>query len=118
MSELYKETRKRLQRGNKEILTDKDIIELLATEIKQYREKIKRLTYIAENKKELDKELEISINNEDYLIKYNKDTDAVILNACLTRLVNEKTLKAVHKDNEFKIYNLTRLNNIIDYDIE
>lgn len=59
-------------------------------------------------KKIFDKQLEIKINDEDYIIKYNKDTDAIILNAYLIKLVKEQNINRIYKYNEFKIINRTR----------
>lgn len=56
----------------------------------------------------LDKEFEITINNEDYLIKYKNNTDTVILSTYLTKVVNEKDKVMICKDNQFKIINKTR----------
>lgn len=63
----------------------------------------------------LDKEFEITINNEDYLIKYNSNTNAVVLNTYLTKIVNENKTFKVCKYKEFKIINKTRFKEYGDY---
>lgn len=63
----------------------------------------------------LDKEFEITINNEDYLIKYNSNTNAIELNTYLTKIVNENKIFKIDKYNEFKIINKTRLRKYGDY---
>lgn len=58
--------------------------------------------------KDLDKQFEITIDNEEYLIKYNKDVEVTELNAYIIKLVNEPETNIIYKDNEFKIINKTR----------
>lgn len=55
--------------------------------------------------KMLDKRFEMTINNEEYLIEYNsnKEINTIQLNAWLVKLINEKDMYKVVKDNEFKI---------------
>ncbi len=109
--ESYLKIRKRIERvkHNKQ-LSDMDIILGLEEEIRYYRNRIDKLTKKIEYKKdlELNKQMEIKINEEDYLIKYNKDTNVVELNTYLIKLINEKDNIMICKDKEFKIINKTR----------
>lgn len=63
-----------------------------------------------DNSKVLDKQFEITINDEEYLIEYNssKEINTIQLNAWLLKLINEKNMYKAVKDNEFKITNKTR----------
>ena len=70
------------------------------------------------NSKLLDKQFEITINDEEYIIKYNSNTDTIILNTYLTKLINEQDKKAIYKDKEFKIINKTRFNKILTLENE
>lgn len=109
-NELFEQARKRVQKKIKgKCVRNKDVIVDQEKEIIHYREQIKKLMNILEDKKELDKEFEITINNEEYVIKYNRDTDIVMLNTYITKLVNESEVFKVHKLNEFKIINKTRV---------
>lgn len=109
--ETYLKIRKRIEsvKHNKQ-LSDMDIILGLEEEIKYYRNRIDKLTEKIKNKKdlELNKQFEIKINKEDYLVKYNKDTNVVELNTYLIKLINEKDKIMICKDKEFKIINKTR----------
>lgn len=64
----------------------------------------------AKQRKIFDKEFEITINDEEYLIEYNnnKEIDTIMLNASLTKLVNEHDKIGISKDDEFRIINKTR----------
>lgn len=63
-----------------------------------------------DNSKVLNKQFEITINNEKYLIKHNSNIEInlIELNAYLTKLVNEKDKISILKDNQFRIINITR----------
>nr|DAQ61969.1 MAG TPA: hypothetical protein [Caudoviricetes sp.] len=52
--------------------------------------------------------VEIRIKNEDYIIKYNKDIDTVLLSVYFIKLVNDKEAIIIDKKNEFNITNITR----------
>lgn len=66
-TELYEKARRRVQKKIKgRCVTNKDVIIDQEKEIEYYREKIQRLT---DKKKEtFDKELEVTIKSEDYLL--------------------------------------------------
>ena len=105
-NELFEQARRRVQNKQKgRCVRNKDVIIDQEKEIQYYREKIQTM----KKERELDKELEIEINNEEYLIKYNNNTDAVVLNTYLTKLVHDKELYRIEKNNEFKIINKTRM---------
>ena len=107
-TELYEKARRRVQKKIKgRCVTNKDVIIDQEKEIEYYREKIQRLT---DKKKEtFDKELEVTIKSEDYLIKYNDDTDLVELMMYVNKLIIETDLNRMYKDGEFRIYNKTRM---------
>lgn len=110
-TELFEQARRRVQKKIKgRCVTNKDVIVDQEKEIMYYREKIRKMMDSLKNKKELDKEFEIKIKDEDYIIKYNSDADKVMLNTYLVKLVNEKDIYGISKDNEFKIVNKTRYN--------
>lgn len=52
--------------------------------------------------------IEIRIKNEDYIIKYNRDIDIVLLNVYFIKLVNDKESIRIAKINRFDITNITR----------
>lgn len=52
----YKEVRKRIENYNNKYVTDEEIIELMEEEIKEYRNKIKKLEHIKEEKEDNKKE--------------------------------------------------------------
>lgn len=109
--ELYKNARNRVQNKLGKGISDRDIIIDQEEEIIYYREKIKKLTDMLKYKKdiELNKKNEIDINKEDYLIMYNEDTDMIILNTYLIKLINEEDIDyIISKENEFKIINKSR----------
>lgn len=91
----------------KEILIKKEDIFNIKTP-NQIRELLGYKALSNKKTKELDKQFKITINKEEYLIRYNNDTDTVMLNAYITKLVNEKDKNAIYKDEEFKIINKTR----------
>ena len=106
--ELYEKARRRVQGKIKgRCVTNKDVIVDQEKEIEYYREKIRKLT---DKKKEtFDKELEVTIKSEDYLIKYNDDTDLVELMMYVNKLIIETDLNRMYKTGEFRIYNKTRM---------
>lgn len=107
-NELFEQARRRIQNKIKgRSVRNKDVIIEQEKEIEYYREKIKKLT---NNKKDIfDKELEVTIESEDYLIQYNKDTDLVTLIMYINKLIIEKDLNRIYKNGEFRIYNKTRM---------
>lgn len=107
-NELFEQARRRVQNKIKgRSVKNKDVIIEQEKEIEYYREKIKKLT---NNKKDIfDKELEVTIESEDYLIQYNKDTDLVTLIMYINKLIIEKDLNRIYKNGEFRIYNKTRM---------
>ena len=107
-NELFEQARRRIQNKIKgRSVRNKDVIIEQEKEIEYYREKIKKLT---NNKKDIfDKELEVTIESEDYLIQYNKDTDLVTLIMYINKLIIEKNLNRIYKDGEFRIYSKTRM---------
>lgn len=107
-NELFEQARRRIQNKIKgRSVKNKEVIIELEKEIEYYREKIKKLT---NNKKDIfDKELEVTIESEDYLIQYNKDTDLVTLIMYINKLIIEKDLNRIYKNGEFRIYNKTRM---------
>ena len=111
--ELYEKARKRVQKKIKgRCVTNKDVIIDQEKEIEYYREKIRTLTN--KTSENFDKELEININNEDYLIKYNNDTDLVELMMYINKIIIETNINRVYKIGKFKIYNKTRMNKYED----
>lgn len=114
-NELFEQARRRVQKKIKgRCVTNKDVIVEQEKEIEYYRDKIKKLEDIIHNRKVFNKQFEITINDEEYLIKYNddKETNTIMLNTCLVKLVNEKDKTCIIKDNEFKIVNKTRYNKL------
>ena len=75
-------------------------------------EHLKEKTKIFEENNELPKRYEnvdeIRIKNEDYIIKYNRDIDIVLLSVHFIKLVNDKEIIRIAKMNEFDITNITR----------
>ena len=113
--ELFEKARRRVQGKIKgRCVTNKDVIVDQEREIEYYRDKIKKLEDIIHNRKVFNKQFEITINDEEYLIKYNDDRkiNTIMLNAYLIKLVNEKDKTYIIKDNEFKIINKTRYNKL------
>ena len=113
--ELFEKARRRVQGKIKgRCVTNKDVIVDQEREIEYYRDKIKMLEDIIHNKRVFNKQFEITINDEEYLINYNddKETNTIMLNAYLIKLVNEKDKTYIIKDNEFKIVNKTRYNKL------
>lgn len=107
-TELYEKARRRVQEKIKgRCVTNKDVIIDQEKEIEYYRKKIQRLTDV--KKETFDKELEVTIKSEDYLIKYNDDTDLVELMMYVNKLIIETDLSRMYKDGEFRIYNKTRM---------
>ena len=113
-NELYEQVRKRYQRTYLgKCFSDKDIIIKQEEEIKHYRERINKFLDkslgIENSTNCLNKELEININNEDYLIKYNNSTDIVKLMMYVNKLINDSDIRMICSNEEFKIYNKTRI---------
>lgn len=107
-NELFERARRRVQKKIKgRCVTNKDVIIDQEKEIEYYREKIQRLT--DKEKETFDKELEVTIKSEDYLIKYNDDTDLVELMMYVNKLIIETDINRMYKDGEFRIYNKTRM---------
>lgn len=109
-NELFEQARRRVQKKIKgRCVTNKDVIVEQERELEYYRNKNKDVTH---NTKLFDKQFEITINKEVYLIKYNdnKEINIVMLNAFIIKLVNEKDKIYIAKDNEFMIVNKTRYN--------
>ena len=113
-NELYKKARARVKNkiGN---VSDKDIIIDQEKEIMYYRKTIEHLkekTKTFEENTELPRSyenvVEIRIKNEDYIIKYNRDIDIVLLSVHFIKLVNDKETIRIAKMNEFDITNITR----------
>lgn len=67
------------------------------------------LKKINNKNKVLDKQFEITIKKEEYLIRYNNNTDIALLNAYLINMVNEQEIDRIIKNDEFEIINKTRL---------
>ena len=113
-NELYEQVRKRYQRTYLgKCFSDKDIIIKQEEEIKHYRERINKFLDkslgIENSTNYLNKELEININNEDYLIKYNNNADIVKLMMYVNKLINDSDIRMICSNGEFKIYNKTRI---------
>lgn len=112
-NELFERARRRVQKKIKgRCVTNKDVIIDQEKEIEYYREKIQRLT--DKEKETFDKELEVTIKSEDYLIKYNDDTDLVELMMYVNKLIIETDINRMYKDGEFRIYNKTRMKKLED----
>lgn len=110
---------KEYQKSFKEILIDeKDIFNTRAPNQIRKLLGFNEVINNKDNSKLLDKQFETTINNEEYIIKYNSNTDTVILNAYLSKLINEQDKNAIHKDKEFKIINKTRFNKILTLENE
>lgn len=114
--ELYKQARARIK-NKKRNASDKDIIIDQEKEIMYYRKTIEQLkeetkTFKEDNKLpklcEYENVVEICIKNEDYIIKYNRDIDTVLLSVYFIKLVNDKEAIRINKKNEFDITNITR----------
>lgn len=113
-NELYKKVRARVKNKIRNA-SDKDIIIDQEKEIMYYRktiEQLKEKTKIFEEDNELPKPYEnvaeICIKKEDYIIKYNRDIDIVLLSVHFIKLVNDKEIIRIGKMNEFDITNITR----------
>ena len=115
-NELYKKVRARVKNKIRNA-SDKDIIIDQEKEIMYYRKTIEQLkeerkTLKEDNKLpklcEYENVVEIRIKNEDYIIKYNKDIDTVLLSVYFIKLVNDKEATIIDKKNEFNITNITR----------
>ena len=113
-NELYKKVRTRVKNKIRNA-SDKDIIIDQEKEIMYYRktiEQLKEKTKIFEEDNELPKPYEnvaeICIKKEDYIIKYNRDIDIVLLSVHFIKLVNDKEIIRIGKMNEFDITNITR----------
>lgn len=113
-NELYKKVRARVKNKIRNA-SDKDIIIDQEKEIMYYRktiEQLKEKTKIFEEDNELpkpyEKVAEICIKKEDYIIKYNRDIDIVLLSVHFIKLVNDKEIIRIGKMNEFDITNITR----------
>ena len=53
--------------------------------------------------------IQIELNYEKYDIQYRKETDPIMLNVYLIKIIEDKDIMRIAKDNEFDIKNLTRL---------
>lgn len=107
-NELFERARRRVQKKIKgRCVTNKDVIIDQEKEIEYYRQKIQRLTNA--KTKNFNKELEVTIKDEDYLIQYNSDTDLVTLMMYVNKLIIETDLNIIYKNEEFRIYNKTRM---------
>ena len=113
-NELYKQARIRVKNKIRNA-SDKDIIIDQEKEIMYYRRTIEHLkekqnTFKEDNElpKQYENVDEIRIKNEDYIIKYNRDIDIVLLNVHFIKLVNDKEIIRIAKMNEFDITNSTR----------
>ena len=113
---LYKQARARVENKIRNA-SDKDIIIDQEKEIMYYRKTIEQLkeetkTFKEDNKlpklSEYENVVEIRIKNEDYIIKYNKDIDTVLLSVYFIKLVNDEEVIRIDKKNEFDITNITR----------
>ena len=111
---LYKQARARVENKIRNA-SDKDIIMDQEKEIMYYRrtiEQLKEKQNIFKEDNELPKQYEnvdeIRIKNEDYIIKYNKDTDMFSLSLYFIKLVNDEEIIRLAKMNEFDITNITR----------
>lgn len=66
----------------------------------------------AKNKKTKDPKIlniQIELNNEEYDIQYRKETDPIMLNVYLIKIIKDKNIMRIEKTNEFNIKNLTRM---------
>lgn len=113
-NELYKQARARVKNKIRNA-SDKDIIIDQEKEIIYYRKTIEQLkekakTFKEDNElpKQYENVVEIRIKNEDYIIKYNRDIDIVLLSVHFIKLVNDKEIIRIGKMNEFDITNITR----------
>ena len=111
---LYKQARARVENKIRNA-SDKDIIMDQEKEIMYYRRTIEHLkekqnTFKEDNElpKQYENVDEIRIKNEDYIIKYNKDTDMFSLSVHFIKLVNDEETIRLAKMNEFDITNITR----------
>ena len=112
-NELFEKARRRVQEKIKgRCVTNKDVIIDQEKEIEYYRQKIQRL--INTKTKIFNKELEVTIKGEDYLIQYNSDTDLVTLMMYVNKLIIETDLNRIYKNEEFRIYNKTRMKKLED----
>lgn len=110
---LYLKARQRIENmKRKNNITDSEIIIELEKEIEHYRERINKFLDkslgIKNNYEIYDREIEITIKDEEYLIKYNNNIDTVLLNVYVNKLIAEKDKTIICKKNEFKIINKTR----------
>lgn len=53
--------------------------------------------------------IQIELNNEEYDIQYRKETDPIMLNVYLIKIIEDKNIMRIEKTNEFNIKNLTRM---------
>lgn len=113
-NELYKKARARVKNKIRNA-SDKDIIIDQEKEIMYYRKTIEHLkekmkTFEEDNElpRLYENVIEIRIKNEDYIIKYNRDIDIVLLNVYFIKLVNDKESIRIAKMNRFDITNITR----------
>lgn len=53
--------------------------------------------------------IQIELNYEKYNIQYRKETDPIMLSVYLIKIIEDKDIMRIAKDNEFYIKNLTRL---------
>ena len=115
-NELFEQARRRVQNKiSRRCVTNKDVIVDQEKEIMYYRKTIEHLkektkTFEEDNKvpRPYENVAEIRIKNEDYIIKYNRDIDIVLLSVHFIKLVNDKEIIRIKKMNEFDITNITR----------
>ena len=69
------------------------------------REKHKK----TKDSKTLNKNIQIDINFEEYDIYYREETDPIMLNVYLIKIIEDKNILRIEKTNEFYIKNLTRI---------
>lgn len=116
--EMFEQARTEVQKKIKgRCVTNKDVIIEQQKEIEYYKTKIEELEKTIEgkikNKNKYDKEIELTIKEEDYLIKYNNNIDTVLFTMYINKIINEPDKNMICKDKEFKIYNMTRINKYI-----
>ncbi len=73
---------------------------------------LKLLEKLKKHKKTKDSKtlnIQIELNYEKYDIQYRKETDPIMLNVYLVKIIEDKDIMRIAKDNEFHIKNLTRL---------
>ena len=105
---LYLKARQRIENmKRKNNITDSEIIIELEKEIEHYRERINKFLDkslgIKNNYEIYDREIEITIKDEEYLIKYNNNIDTVLLNVYVNKLIAEKDKTIICKKMNLKL---------------